>query len=77
MDLDRSVNEVLGARFGGGGATGQQPFRSQVSEQKHASVSKCSKLTHSNTDDHFHYFLMSALYTCVAAFKHFYMIKEP
>lgn len=28
MDLDRSVNEVLGARFGGGGATGKEPIRS-------------------------------------------------
>lgn len=54
MDLDRSVNEVLGARFGGGGATGQQPIRSQVSEQRR------THCTHSNKEvNHFQCFFIS------------------
>ena len=34
MDLDRSVSEVLGARFGGGGAIGREPIGSQLEDKQ-------------------------------------------
>lgn len=42
MDLDRRVSEVLGARFGGGGAAGEEPIRLQlVSEHTHTYAQFC------------------------------------
>lgn len=56
MDLDRRVSEVLGARFGGGGAAGEEPIRLQlVSEHTHTHTYTQFRFVLVATDDLFFY----------------------
>lgn len=76
MDLDRRVSEVLGARFGGGGAAGEEPIRLQlVIEHTHTYAQFCF-----NSNRRFIIFLIIYQFVCLTAVlkevtKPFFLIR--